>query len=57
MSWLMFNIISVLMITTVGALFYKISESIRSILLGMLYAIFIDVLLFIVGNSYYGWIK
>lgn len=55
MSWLLFSFFSVLLIMVCGVIFFKMIQTAESVFWGLIYAIIINILLFIIFNSFYKW--
>ena len=57
MSWLVFVMFTIFLVCFVGSLLYHLTYNNKAVLLGIIYALFIDILLFVAANNIYGWIE
>lgn len=56
MSWLFWNMLGVFNICFFGTIGYRIFGRIRTLLAGIIYGIFLDILMLLTLNNFYGWI-
>ena len=57
MEWLFFSFLAIFIIIICGIIFFRILQTAESVCCGFLYAVIIDVLLFMAANHYFRWFE